>query len=150
MCYYLNGDNMKCDNCGFNITEGTLCPRCEYENDDEKREKALEEKEERRKKYLPQKPKKNNQTLKLLLAWMIFMGILSLVYHLMDSSFQACVKENGHSECGLGTLCDNKCMPPFYFLISMAHTALSMISLILVPAGLIIVISEDKNNKKQQ
>lgn len=65
---------------------------------------------------------------------LIIFIILFSIYLLEESSFNNCVAATGHSECGLGTLCDQKCMPPFYFLISAISPIYSTIFvLVLTP-----------------
>ena len=46
-------------------------------------------------------------------------------------SFDKCVGIKGHSECGLGTLCDNECMPSFYFTFTILN-AVSFCTSIIV------------------
>ena len=65
----------------------------------------------------------------------------------MDNSFNSCVKEVGHEECGLGTLCDNECMPPFYFTTSII-TLLSSVG--LTPVVIVCYLYEKIKERKSR
>ena len=52
--------------------------------------------------------------------------------------FNSCVDAHGHSECGLGLLCDRNCMPPLYLLVTLSFAMSAIITVTGAPIVLFI------------
>ncbi len=135
---------MICKNCGNRIHEGSYCLRCGTENDETKNESIIDE--------IDKDISKTNYrqgTAKLVIKWGIFIIILWIVVGIMKLSFNSCVaNKGGPSNCGLGTLCDHECMPPFYMIANFMAITLTFIAILLSPMFLIQIIRENRINKK--
>ena len=129
---------MECKCCGNNITDGTYCSVCGNDNSDHINYKKLDNAEDNVKK------KKYHKNLKILIFLIIFLVILWIITSINENSFNSCVERVGHSECGLGALCDHECMPPYYFLFNFLFVTLLAITLIYVPAILIFNLIHSK------
>ena len=70
-------------------------------------------------------------------------------YRITDASYNSCIAVKGHSECGLGTLCDSECFPPFYIIVSTASTLLHILSIITLPGFLLIALILNSAYKKK-
>jgi hypothetical protein len=82
--------------------------------------------------YLNKRIKKIKTVTIILLI--IFL-IIFILYLNSESTFDRCVEKVGHSECGLGSLCDSECMPPFYFTLSILGPMSSFIAIIVLIVG---------------
>ena len=133
---------MNCKNCGSKLTNGSFCIRCGTENN----EQIVNNPEQiviKNKKELGGK-----RVLKAFIKWIIFVVIIGIVIFIMNNVFDSCVAVKGHKECGLGTLCDHECMPPFYFTMHFIF-AFSLVGTFLA-APIIFVIYFYKEYKKKK
>ena len=135
---------MICKNCGNVIHEGSYCLRCGTENDETKNESIIDE--------IDKDMSKTNYrqgTAKFVVKWGIFIIILWIVVGIMNLSFNSCVaNKGGPSNCGLGSLCDHECMPPFFMITNFMAITLTFISILLSPMYLLQIIRENRINKK--
>ena len=138
---------MICKNCQNEIKSGTYCLRCGTENDESIKNIQIEE--------VNETPKKKNSILRgaviIAIIWLAVLITLGLIKSNMDASYNSCIAVKGHSECGLGTLCDSECFPPFYIIVSTASTLLHILSITTLPGFLLIALiinyAHEKNKK---
>ncbi len=124
---------MICKKCGSQIDNGTYCINCESENSDNIINNQLDKEKNK-------SDKTKSQTIAhFYIVFLIIAIIIQLIFYFMNNSFNSCVEKVGHKECGLGTLCDKNCMPPFYFTMQILQLFSGMF-LLTTPLFLILYL----------
>ena len=130
---------MVCKKCGNVIKNGTYCLRCGTQNDENVINNQLEEIKEE----ISNESIKKYKAINAIKKCISFVAIVGVIYFFMDLYFDACVAKVGHSECGLGTLCDRKCMPPFFYTTLFVFVFSLIAAFFIIPYNLIIIIKEN-------
>lgn len=130
---------MICKNCGNKLTNGTFCIRCGTENSE-----VIDCQE-----VIPDKKETDSSKfLRICGKWILFVIIIGIIVFIMNMMFDSCVAQNGHNECGLGTLCDSECMPPFYVTLH-AVFIISLFITIMASPGVLIIYLYDRYKKEK-